>query len=64
MDFEERSAVRNRKVTVSVSLPVSLIDVLDRIVDSESAPICRIYERVIRKGLQVERNERAEKAGK
>lgn len=64
MDYEERQAVRSRIVTVSLSTPSTLLDVLDRIADAEAVAFNSVVLRLLRKGLAVERDERAKKAEK
>ena len=58
----ERST--ERKVSLSVSLPIDLVTVIDRIADSESLSFAKIHVRVLRKGLEIERSEREAKAAK
>lgn len=62
MDDIELTNLSKRKVALSVSIPLSLAEVLDRIAFSESADgrgLSKVVSRVLRKGLRVERDERA-----
>jgi hypothetical protein len=62
MDFEERQTMRRRKVAFSAYLPISLVDIIDRIADSEGRTATAVVERLLRIGLGVEREARAKQA--
>lgn len=61
MNYDERTASRVRRINTTVYLPATLVEVLDRISESEDKGFTAIAERVIRKGLAVERAERESK---
>jgi hypothetical protein len=62
MDYEERQSLRTRKVTINVHLPITMIEVLDKLADAEEVSTNRVVERLVRRGLAIERDERAAKA--
>lgn len=56
MDFEERQAVRRRRLNINISIPMSLIEVLDRLTDATGALSTSVTcERLIRQGIEIER---------
>ena len=63
MDYGEIAAMSRRRVTITTCLPLSLLEVLDRIADAEGTAMSRVFVRVLRRGLEVERAERQAKAG-
>lgn len=63
MDYEELAGLSRRRLTLSFSMPMSLIEVVDRIAASEGLRMSTsVFERLLRKGLAVERDERERKA--
>ena len=52
----------SRRVNIAVSLPIELVTVVDAIADSEGVTFSRIYERLLRRSLALERDEREAKA--
>lgn len=58
MDYEELQSIGRRKVTLSLGLPMSLVNVIDRISAAENNSASHVFERLIRIGLQVERDRR------
>lgn len=63
MDYEELSSLSKRRMTLSFSVPMRLVEVVDRITAAEGARSAAVVlERLLRKGLAVERNEREARA--
>ncbi len=62
MDYQELASMSRRKVNPNTALPMSLVELMDRIAASEGMPVAQVYARVLRKGLEVERAEREAKA--
>ena len=54
--------ISQRRVPLNISLPMALVNVIDAIADSEGMASLTLIERLIRKGLEIERAERATKA--
>lgn len=57
MDYEEIVRGRNRSVTIGIWAPLSLVEVIDRIADSETVPTAAVILRLLRRGLKEERAE-------
>lgn len=57
MDYQEIQSIRNRRIAISINLPIALVEVLDRYADSQTLPLGRVVERFIREGLERLRND-------
>lgn len=53
--------ISSRRITIGIGVPMSLLNVIDRIGESEGVPQTTLIERLLRKGLAVERDEREAK---
>lgn len=54
MDFDEREALRQRHVTFGVSLPITLVEVVDRLADARGWTTAATIKHLIRGGLKAE----------
>jgi len=63
MNYDELEGLNNRSVNVNMCLPMTLLELIDRIAYSEDVKSAAVIRRLLRKGLAVERDERAAKAG-
>ncbi len=61
MDYTERQALRNRKVTMPFSCNVTLAEVLDRYADAQGWSMNQALAELVRAGLKVKANEANEK---
>lgn len=56
------SRISLRRITISIGLPMSIVNIVDRIGEAEGVHQGRLFERLIRKGLAVERAERQQRS--
>ena len=59
MDYEEIVSMSQRRVTITISAPLSIVEVIDRIAEHESVAASKVLLRLIRLGMAVERDARA-----
>jgi len=64
MDYDERTGLNKRCVNFTVSAPLTLVEVIDKLAYSEGLRSSPVAVRLLRKGLEVERQERREKQAK
>lgn len=54
MDFQERESLRKRHMNLTVYIPMTLVEVIDRLADSREWSASQTLEHLIRTGLRAE----------